>query len=231
LQRHLDGYRVIGVTGTEEALALAEQTRAIAVVAGPGRSVPFQRADVLVVTCPLPSAHQAALALGARDLLVKPVSRQDLFTAIDRMGRSMSRVLVADDDPEAVRLFERMLSQRFPAENCLEAFSGPEALAIAKMQKPDLILLDLLMPEMDGRSVLEQMAADPDLSGIPVILVSAWGEDYASVPLSGHIQIAKSGGFELGEIVRLLDCAFNALVPGWYPLQPMVPGHAEGPPA
>jgi CheY-like chemotaxis protein len=72
-------------------------------------------------------------------------------------------VLIVDDDAEVTRLFRRMLGGRVALRDCLEAYNGAEALACMREERPDLVLLDLVMPEVDGRSVLAQMRADPNL--------------------------------------------------------------------
>ena len=84
----------------------------------------------------------------------------------------MSRVLIVDDNPEVVRMFRRMLHTRIPPQQCLEAYNGAEALALMKTHTPDLVLLDLIMPVVDGKSVLARMEADPALAAIPVIISS-----------------------------------------------------------
>lgn len=215
LQRYLDGYRIVGVTELEEGVALVREIKALALVTDAGRSPQDLPQDVLLIHCPLPSGRRAAAALGADDFLVKPVTRRELLAAIDRLERPVQRVLVADDDPDVVRLFRRMLQARVPARGCLEAYNGEEALRLMREERPDLVLLDLVMPEADGRSVLEQMAADPQLADIPVIIVSAKGQDQSSVHLSGAVQISRPEGLELGEVVRALEAVFNALAPGW----------------
>ncbi len=229
LQRYLDGYRVIGVTDWEEGVTLARDIKAIALVMDAAKAPPPLSGDLLVVNCPLPNGRRAAMALGADDLLVKPVSRQELLAAIDRLGRPVQRILIADDDPEVVRLFRRMLRTRIPVQNCLEAYNGKEALSLMQTEKPDLVLLDLVMPEVDGQSVLEQMAADPDLADIPVIIISVKGQAHANLQLPGPIHISRPEGFQLGEIVRALEAIFNALAPGWHQLDSTAPGPAEAP--
>lgn len=214
LQRYLDGYRVVAAADMKEGVALAEELKAVALVTDAAQSVPLPD-GIPVLNCPLPSGRRTAAALGATDLLVKPVCRKELLAAIERVGRPVRRVLIADDDPEVVRLFRRMLSTYVPIQACLEAYNGEEALRLLRSEKPDLVLLDLVMPEVDGRRVLEQMAADPELADIPAIIVSVKGRDQASVCLTGPVQISRAGGFQLGEIVRMLEAILSVLLPGW----------------
>lgn len=215
LQRYLDGYRVVAVTDVEEGIRLAQEIEAIALMTDVTKAPAAPPGDILLVNCPLPSSRRVATTLGATDFLVKPVTRQELLAAVDEIGRPVQRILIADDDPEVVRLFRRMLCTRILAQNCLEAYSGEEALRLMQAEKPDLVLLDLIMPEVDGRSVLERMAADPDLTDIPVIVVSAKSQDQTSLQLSGPLQITRAQGFQLGEVVQALGAIFNALAPGW----------------
>jgi len=215
----------------EEGVALAEDIKAIALMTSADKMPPVPPGKVLIVHCPLPSGRRTAMALGADDFLVKPVSRQELWAAIDRLGRPVRRVLIADDDPEVVRLFRRMLCTRIPVQDCLEAYNGEEALRLVRAERPDLVLLDLIMPGVDGRSVLQHMAADPGLADIPVIIVSAKGQDHASLRLPGPIQISRPEGFQLGEVVRALGAIFNALAPGWHPPDSTEPGLAGVPAA
>jgi len=82
-----------------------------------------------------------------------------------------STIMVVDDDPDIVTLLRARLEQR--EFNVMCAYSGLQALAGLEKQKPDLILLDIMMPEMDGFEVLRRLKAAPETSSIPVILLSA----------------------------------------------------------
>ena len=91
-------------------------------------------------------------------------------------------VLVVDDDPSARRIItEHLIREGY---RVIAAGSGPEAIEIARRERPDAITLDILMPQMDGWSVLAAIKREPSLSSIPVILVSMVGD--------------RSMGFELG---------------------------------
>ena len=229
LQRYLDGFWLLGAADVEQGLALAEEVRAVALVADAGQVGLPPQASVPVVVCPLPSGRRAAAALGAEDLLVKPVAQRQLLEAIDRLGRPARRVLIADDDPDIVRLFQRMLHSRFPGRRCTEAYNGEEALALMRREPPDLVLLDLAMPKVDGRTVLERMAADPALREVPVIIVSAKSQDFINLELSGPLQVWPAGGFGLGEIVRALGALLSVMAPGCPEINPRAPGPEAAP--
>ena len=86
----------------------------------------------------------------------------------------MARLLVVDDTPENIRLLEAVLSPRGYA--VLPASSGQEALAKAGSEEPDLVLLDVLMPEMDGYEVCRRLRDDPATRLLPVIMITASGD-------------------------------------------------------
>jgi AraC-like DNA-binding protein len=82
-------------------------------------------------------------------------------------------ILIVDDDPYCVDLHTRLVKQQAPGSQVLQAFNGREALAILEHCRPDLILLDLMMPELDGFGVLEALQAHAATRDIPVIVLTA----------------------------------------------------------
>jgi DNA-binding response OmpR family regulator len=85
------------------------------------------------------------------------------------------RVLLADDDPSLLRLISTTLgTEDF---DLLHATDGEEALELARRQRPELILLDINMPRLDGFTVCQQIKYDPDTAGIKVVMLSARSSD------------------------------------------------------
>ena len=82
------------------------------------------------------------------------------------------RVIIVDDTTEARLLIRRILQSQGDF-TILEANNGKEALRVIRREKPDLIILDLMMPELDGFGVLDELKANPDTEGIPVIVSTA----------------------------------------------------------
>ncbi len=82
-----------------------------------------------------------------------------------------STIMVVDDDPDLVDILRATLEQR--EFNVMCAYSGSQALAGLEKQKPNLIVLDIMMPEMDGLEVLRRLKAAPETSSIPIILLTA----------------------------------------------------------
>ncbi|MCC5637345.1 response regulator [Nostoc sp. CHAB 5844] len=85
----------------------------------------------------------------------------------------MSKCILIVDDEEDVRAIAQMGLEMSVNWTVLSASSGQEALAIATNNQPDVILLDMMMPDMDGRATLQQLKANPLTRRIPVILVTA----------------------------------------------------------
>jgi len=86
------------------------------------------------------------------------------------------RILVVDDDPELVRLLGAYLKQA--GFEVLSAYDGESALHILRRERPDLVLLDLMLPDRDGWDVTRIVRADPDLGSVPIIMLTARVEDY-----------------------------------------------------
>lgn len=112
-------------------------------------------------------------------------------------------VLVADDEPEILDLMRMLLE--WEDYTVVETQDGEQCLAQARALKPDLILSDVRMPKMTGLEVLEQLQADPDLRGIPVIMLSV-------VTTLPQVRTALQNGavaylpkpFEMREMARLV---------------------------
>ncbi len=85
------------------------------------------------------------------------------------------KILIADDEKHIVDLIKLSLGENY---ELYEAYSGIEALKLAKEIKPDLILLDIMMPEMDGYEVAQKLRADPETKDIIIAMVSAKKEDH-----------------------------------------------------
>jgi DNA-binding response OmpR family regulator len=86
----------------------------------------------------------------------------------------MARILAVDDEPTITRLVEAALAK--DGHEVLSAGSGDEALLKARTEEPDLILLDIMMPGMDGHEVLVRLRTDPATQDVPVAFLSAVGD-------------------------------------------------------
>ena len=80
-------------------------------------------------------------------------------------------IMVVDDNPDIITIVKTILEGK--GYSVLSASSGPELLTLLKSQKPDLIILDIMMPEMDGLEVLTRLKGMADTTSIPIILLTA----------------------------------------------------------
>ncbi len=182
--------RVISAFGGEEGLQLAStvQPRAILLDVLMGGVDGWQVlarlksdprvAHIPVVMMTVLDQKNAGYALGARDYLVKPVDGKQLAHTIGECcgpsasaGSARRSALIVDDEPGDRRIVRRLLEAA--GWDVAEAEDGNRALAIVSARPPDLILLDLMMPGMDGFSFMDELRRRPGGCAIPIIVVTA----------------------------------------------------------
>jgi CheY-like chemotaxis protein len=133
-------------------------------------------ANIPVVIVSVIPAHKGSLAMGAADYLVKPIDEAELTACIHRVldereKGTRNRILVVDDEADIVGWLKHLLSHS--GYRVAEAYDGIQALESVAADKPDLILLDMKMPRMDGRTTLRRLRAEEESRDIPVIVLSA----------------------------------------------------------
>jgi len=132
-----------------------------------------------------------------------PAPEEGLLGSLESLGREVRRIAILEDEPGARRLLRRILQARGPYQ-IFEAENGRQGLELIRQERPDLVLLDLMMPEVDGFGVLEALQADEELQNIPVIVVTAKELTPAErTRLIGHIQaLLQKGAFTDEELLR-----------------------------
>jgi len=98
----------------------------------------------------------------------------------------MPRILLVDDDPAILRLLD--VNFRMEGFDVDAASHGEEALASAARQAPDVVVLDLMMPGMDGREILRRLREDPATADVPALFLSARGRDDAPTGDARYVQ-------------------------------------------
>jgi signal transduction histidine kinase/DNA-binding response OmpR family regulator len=129
-----------------------------------------ETANIPVIVCTAGNGHREAATLGAADFLVKPFSGARIREVVARLIPSGGSVLVADDDENVRGLVREALAAE--RVEVTEAADGEEALALVRAHKPDVVVLDLVMPKLDGFSVLEQIQDDPETRFLPVVVLT-----------------------------------------------------------
>jgi CheY-like chemotaxis protein len=189
IQLEAEGFTVLHAASSEEGLCLATQqplsliTLDIALPKMDGwefltriKRVPALR-HVPVVIISILADFTRGFALGAAAVMQKPVTRKELYDSLAQLGLFVPAdgepltVLVVDDDPKAVELVAVRLAAI--GATVLRAHGGQEAIDLARAQGPDLIVLDLMMPSVNGFDVVEALRERPATARIPIIVMTA----------------------------------------------------------
>lgn len=193
------GYRVISAPDGVRGLELARSETPDFVILDifmPGQSgyevLAEMKADPTLRTIPVIIAssddnRRLGLEAGAAEVLVKPLSRQRLRSVLDVLGEQVRGDLLVVDDDEDVR----EIVQRYAVQAGLTvrlAADGAEGLALARAHPPGAIILDLCMPGTDGFAMIEALAKDPTLSGVPVMVLSQM-----DIGVREHVRLQKAG--------------------------------------
>jgi CheY-like chemotaxis protein/two-component sensor histidine kinase len=184
-QLKAEGFSVATAAGGLEGLKLAKELRPIAITLDvmmpdlDGWSVlaalrqDSELAEVPVIMVTIVDEHRRGIALGAAGYLTKPIDRERLHQLVRRFRAPArpTRILLVEDDPvQRERARSWLEGQQWIVQ---EAANGREALIRLNEEKPDLILLDLMMPEMDGFQVVAALQKEPGWRDIPVIVITS----------------------------------------------------------
>ena len=147
-------------------------------------SIDVFNTPVLVMTAyPSDATRQKALEMGAADFITKPFKPEEILTKVKKaLGETgpeeshplAKRILVVDDNPNIVKLLEYRLKAN--EYEVITAHDGEEALAKVRQMKPDLMILDVVIPKIDGYKVLSILRADEQYKDIPVVMLTAHGQ-------------------------------------------------------
>jgi signal transduction histidine kinase/DNA-binding response OmpR family regulator len=218
IERHLrnEGYAVASAANGEEGLRLARELhpRAITLdVMMPGMDgwsvlAALKKdpgtADIPVIMCTILDDRNMGFTLGASDFMTKPIDHRQLVGLLTKYGRGEAprNALVVEDDEDARETMSRTL--RNEGWTVTEAVNGRVGLECLGSARPQLILLDLMMPEMDGFEFVHELRKVQSYRSIPVIVVTA--KDLTAEErrqLSGHVQsILQKGGSTRDELLR-----------------------------
>jgi len=137
---------------------------------------------------------------------VTAIRQEGLINALKRLDEKVQSIAIIEDEPDA-RLLLRRILQYERKYKIYEAADGASGMALIQSKKPDLVLLDLMMPEVDGFTVLDTMKANEQLRDIPVIVITAkdlTNQDYQR--LSGRIEsLLQKGEFMEDQLVESIS--------------------------
>lgn len=196
------GYSAIIAPSGEEALRLAQEVKPIAITLDvllpqmDGWQVLHRlkqweaTKDIPIIICSIIDNKEFGLSLGAVDYMVKPVSRQMLLESLrsaTQIHSNTRKILVIDDNPNDVALVEEIL--RTEGFEVIKAYGGVEGLKKARAENPDLIMLDMLMPDLDGFDVMKLLRSNDATNNLPIVVFTAKELSPAErETLNSHIQ-------------------------------------------
>ena len=219
-----EGFHVVTASNGQEALQLARQIRPSAVtldVMMPGMDgwavltalkKDTELCDIPVLMCTMLDDRNMALSLGASEFLDKPIDRDRLKRVLRRYsnGSKRGRVLLVEDDAGTREMMARVLDKE--GWIVAEAENGRVALQSVARERPDLILLDLMMPEMDGFAFAQELRSVEAHRSIPIIVLTAkelTAEDHRR--LNGHVtSILQKGAQSSAELGREMRDVLNS---------------------
>ena len=169
-------------------------------------------AKIPVILLTIVDKKALGFKLGAADYLLKPLNPALVVEALRRVigekGPARKCVLVVDDDPHVAEMLRQTLPESEFDLNSAE--NGEAGMRAAEALRPDVILLDLMMPKLDGFEVIERLQADFELRNIPIIVISAkeLDQDESRKLQESAAFVMKKQGFEAGRLIQEI----NALV-------------------
>ncbi len=185
LDRYLsrEGVRVLGATSGIDGLRMAHELRPAVITLDlmmpemDGWAVLAELkanpdlADIPVIMLTIAEDRRLGYALGVTDYLTKPVDRSRLLEVVHKYYRTEPTVLVVEDDQDTRELLRRSLQRE--GWKVVEAENGRIGLDQVARDQPALIILDLMMPEVDGFGFVEGLRANPEWRSIPVVVLTA----------------------------------------------------------
>jgi signal transduction histidine kinase/DNA-binding response OmpR family regulator len=220
IQRSLsrDGYRVVTCSSGEAGLSLARTVKPDVITLDvmmpqmngwqvlAALKADATLAEIPVVLLSVVENKEIGLALGATDCLTKPIDWNRLDTLLERLTESdtPAPILVVEDDTASSELVRRLLERDGWTVDV--AANGEDAMRQIRYRRPALVVLDLMMPVMDGFTFSAQLRAEPGCADIPVVVLTSKSltpDDH--MRLNGHVaDILTKGAYQRGDLLQLV---------------------------
>ena len=211
-ERYLDGIEIVSAQNISQVVNEIERplTQTL-VINHPEHQVIFRELrlrnqlpyGLSVIAFWLPGTENVARDMHVNQYLVKPVSNETLLQTLEQFGNDIQEILLVDDNPDVLQLFARIIASSHRPYKVLRATDGQQALELLRTRQPDLVLLDLVMPEVDGFQVLKEKERDPSIRDIPVVVLTA--QDPAVVgKVVDEISLGCGGGVSMRDLLTLV---------------------------
>jgi len=221
-----EGYEVIQAYNAMEAMELAKKYRPFAItldIIMPGKDgwdilhelkKDPRTKDIPVICISILDNREMGLSLGAIEYMVKPINKDQLMDELQRLKKRFRiyDILIVDDEPQAVELLTRYIGE-INDYRVTGAIGGEEGLLRVKESRPDLIILDLMMPEVDGFEVIRHLKKSEETKEIPIIIVSAKKLTQGEIGyLNNNIEkIIRKGDFSKEDLLKDIKRALEKI--------------------
>ncbi|HWR24629.1 MAG TPA: response regulator, partial [Methanosarcina sp.] len=214
-----EGYRVATASNGKDALELADKMKPFAItldIMMPGMNgwevlkhlkLKERTNGIPVIITSMLDDRKLSVIWGAMEHFTKPIPKEQLLATLEKIkqkdAKSSLKVLVVDDEKSAVELIAAMLDEK--EFNVLKVYGGKEAIELAFKEKPDVIVLDIMMPKISGFDVIKALKSNPDTIDTPIIVCTAKDLDSNDIKeLSGKVSSIMHKGMFTHE--ELLEC-------------------------
>jgi len=176
--------------------------------------------DVPVLGCSMPDTVRRASAIDVQAYIMKPIDGEALMASLGRLSLAAdARILIVDDEPDAVRLLEALVTGGLSQYRVLRAFGGEEALQIMQAEMPDLVLMDLVMPGIGADGLLRRVAESPQLRRIPVVIVTGQDAHPTDAIIGTEITLTSSRPVAALQGISRLKALLDVVTPDYLPDQ------------
>ncbi len=225
LKRYLEETEVVVAHSAAEAAEAVNQSPAQALLVNmpvfeslPNETLAITPYGTPVISCWVPGEEEAAEHLGALQYLLKPITREKLLSVLDELPMKhqlpgeVKTILVVDDEPDELQLFARLLESAPRGYQVIQVTNGMRALDMMRTRKVDILLLDLMLPGLNGFQVMEEKRSDPAIRDIPVIIISSRDPQGEAIT-SNMILLGHNGGFSTRHLLDLIQATVGILIP------------------
>jgi DNA-binding response OmpR family regulator len=224
LKRYMQDVRVTVVPTIDQALKEVARAPAYAMLINdPGILSPEQYHQILAKLEALPYQTPAIVfwqpgkldivrQLGVLDYIIKPVNAAALLTAVQKSGENIETVLLVDDEEDSLQLLMRILLSSDRKYRILRSYTGEDALYVMRTQKPDLVLLDMSIPDKDGLRILQEKTADEDIRHIPVLVVSAT-DPVQETFTANTLLVKRASSLSMVELIQFIQSVSQVFLP------------------
>ncbi|GAB5491334.1 MAG: hypothetical protein Phog2KO_15490 [Phototrophicaceae bacterium] len=204
LSRHLNAFSIVQLNNINNLDTALLEHLPIAIIHNrlPNQT-PLESTDIPIIECTLPSSQWMSQELNITMSLAKPITPQQIKTILQNYDH-VNNILLVDDEIGFVQLIQRSIESLETTYTIRRAYDGLQAYDIIQTDTPDLIFLDLSMPEMDGFELITALQSEQKYQDIPIILLTATQYIQSDSDWLSQLEIHQAGGFTFNQTIQYL---------------------------